>query len=56
MKIEIENSKFTGCAYCQLICPKEAIEVHFIANLNENCTGCLKCIKMCPNYAISIVD
>ena len=56
MKIEIDQSRCTGCAYCQLICQKEAIEVHLTANLDENCTRCLKCINICPNNAILVIE
>lgn len=47
----------TGCAYCYLICPNDAIKVSGKASINMKlCTLCEKCLYVCPKDAIRISD
>jgi len=45
MTIEIENKKCTGCAYCYIVCPTEAISLKIEERVSpvidtDICTRC----------------
>ena len=54
MNINIDNEKCTGCSYCMITCPEEAITLDIKKNVYpiidpEKCTKCGECIYTCPN-------
>jgi phytoene dehydrogenase-like protein/NAD-dependent dihydropyrimidine dehydrogenase PreA subunit len=54
MAITIDSTRCTGCSYCVLICPVEAITLEIGAGtwpqIDEGtCTRCGECIFVCPN-------
>ena len=55
MRIEVNETKCTGCGCCVLICPEGAVDnlPAFIARIDKDlCTECLACLDGCPNQAL----
>jgi phytoene dehydrogenase-like protein/NAD-dependent dihydropyrimidine dehydrogenase PreA subunit len=51
--MEISRDRCTGCGYCLLSCPTEAISSNGWASIDsEKCTQCGICAAVCPNDAI----
>lgn len=54
----IDAKKCIGCAYCNLLCPWEALEVapeNFINQVDENkCVRCFICLNLCPADALRV--
>jgi phytoene dehydrogenase-like protein/NAD-dependent dihydropyrimidine dehydrogenase PreA subunit len=51
--MEISRDRCTGCGYCLLSCPTEAISSNGWASIDsEKCTECGICAAVCPNDAI----
>jgi len=58
MTISIAQTRCTGCSYCVLTCPTEAITLEIEADtrprIDESCcTRCGECIYVCPNNVFS---
>jgi len=58
MTISIEKARCTGCSYCVIICPAEAITLEIEAETwpridASRCTECGECIYACPNNVFS---
>ena len=52
-EMEVDRDNCTGCGYCLLTCPAEAIESDGWASIDEErCTLCGLCPAVCPNDAI----
>jgi phytoene dehydrogenase-like protein/NAD-dependent dihydropyrimidine dehydrogenase PreA subunit len=54
MVIEIEKSRCSGCSYCMLGCPSQAISMHIEQEAwpvidASLCTECGDCLYLCPN-------
>lgn len=54
MPIAIEKARCTGCSYCVITCPTEAITLEIEAKVwpridANRCTECGACIYVCPN-------
>ena len=48
--MQLIRERCTGCAYCVLVCPDQAITNHGWAEvLGERCTDCNLCYYACPN-------
>ena len=55
MSIKIDEELCTGCGFCILACPEDAVDNRpsFLARINEElCTECLMCLDHCPNRAL----
>ncbi len=53
-KFSISAEKCTGCSYCKLNCPADAIVVrNAIAVRTGACKKCDTCVWVCPVQAIS---
>jgi phytoene dehydrogenase-like protein/NAD-dependent dihydropyrimidine dehydrogenase PreA subunit len=51
--MDVSRERCTGCGYCLLTCPAEAIESDGWASIDEErCTHCNLCAGVCPNDAI----
>ncbi|NHI93842.1 MAG: 4Fe-4S dicluster domain-containing protein [Candidatus Lokiarchaeota archaeon] len=50
--IQINEEKCSGCSYCVLTCPVDALTSYYVVEVNEKCTECKICYYNCPNYAI----
>jgi len=51
--MDVSRERCTGCGYCLLTCPAEAIESDGWASIDEeSCTHCNLCAGVCPNDAI----
>ena len=51
--MQVSRERCTGCAYCLLSCPSEAIASDGWASIDdEKCTRCGICSTVCPNDAI----
>jgi len=51
--MRIHRNRCTGCGYCLLTCPADAIESDGWASIDqEKCTACGLCSAVCPNDAI----
>ena len=50
--IEINFDNCTGCGYCALVCPFDAIVVSGKAEVTGECSECLQCVTECPVDAI----
>ena len=51
MKVKVENC--TGCGYCLLSCPQDAISSDGWAKVDENrCNDCNICVFVCPNRCL----
>ncbi len=58
MAIEIERSLCTGCSYCMLGCPEQAISIRIDQDTSPvidpaACTECGECLYLCPNNVFS---
>jgi len=58
MSITIEESRCTGCSYCVIACPEEAIQLEIKAETRprideHRCTRCGACLTICPNNVFS---
>jgi phytoene dehydrogenase-like protein/NAD-dependent dihydropyrimidine dehydrogenase PreA subunit len=58
MPIEIDPSRCTGCSYCMLGCPSQAIRIEIDHDtrpvINEGlCNDCGECEYLCPNNVFS---
>ncbi len=58
MMIGVEQGRCTGCSYCVLTCPAEAIELRIEAAVwpevdEQRCTRCGACLTVCPNNVFS---
>jgi phytoene dehydrogenase-like protein/NAD-dependent dihydropyrimidine dehydrogenase PreA subunit len=58
MAIEIEESRCSGCSYCFLGCPTQAIRLRIEKDtwpeINpDRCTECGECLYLCPNNVFS---
>jgi phytoene dehydrogenase-like protein/NAD-dependent dihydropyrimidine dehydrogenase PreA subunit len=58
MAIEIEKSRCTGCSYCMLGCPAQAISIQIEQDswpvIDAGvCTECGDCLYLCPNNVFS---
>jgi NAD-dependent dihydropyrimidine dehydrogenase PreA subunit len=51
--IEINFDNCTGCGYCALVCPFDAIVVSGKAEVTDKCFDCLECIAECQANAIA---
>lgn len=54
MTISIDKPRCTGCSYCVLGCPSEAISLQIEADTwpridESRCTRCGECLYLCPN-------
>ena len=50
----ISSEKCTGCSYCKLNCPADAIVVrNAVARRTIACNRCDTCVWVCPVQAIS---
>jgi phytoene dehydrogenase-like protein/NAD-dependent dihydropyrimidine dehydrogenase PreA subunit len=61
MAIFVDTSRCTGCSYCVLTCPVEAITLEIGADTwpridDEICTRCGECVFVCPNNVIAMPD
>jgi phytoene dehydrogenase-like protein/NAD-dependent dihydropyrimidine dehydrogenase PreA subunit len=61
MTISIAKSLCTGCSYCVIACPAEAIRLEIEADtwprIDEGrCTLCGECLYICPNNVFSAAD
>jgi phytoene dehydrogenase-like protein len=59
MTISINRADCTGCSYCVLTCPEEAITLEIEADtwprIDEGrCTRCGECVYVCPNKVFSL--
>jgi formate dehydrogenase major subunit len=58
MAVWIDEEACTGCAYCNILCPWEALEVSMESFINqvddEKCVRCLICCNLCPADALSV--
>jgi len=51
--MRVQRQRCTGCGYCLLTCPEEAISSDGWANIDEaKCTDCNLCFFVCPNDAL----
>ena len=51
MRVEVENC--TGCGYCLLSCPLDAISSDGWARVDEDlCNDCNVCFFVCPNRCL----
>ncbi len=49
----VHEERCVGCGACMPFCPKEAISVYGIAEIDEErCVNCGLCAAYCPNDAI----
>jgi phytoene dehydrogenase-like protein/NAD-dependent dihydropyrimidine dehydrogenase PreA subunit len=58
MAIDIEKSRCSGCSYCMLGCPTQAITMDIEQDVwptidAELCTECGECLYLCPNNVFS---
>jgi phytoene dehydrogenase-like protein/NAD-dependent dihydropyrimidine dehydrogenase PreA subunit len=58
MAIEIEESRCSGCSYCVLGCPTQAISMRIEKGAwpeinSDLCTECGECLYLCPNNVFS---
>ena len=58
MAIEVERSLCTGCSYCMLGCPQQAIRIEIDQDsqpfIDVNvCNECGECLYLCPNNVFS---
>ena len=58
MAIEIEESRCSGCSYCMLGCPTQAISMRIEQRArpeinSDLCTECGECLYLCPNNVFS---
>ncbi len=52
--VTVDKSRCTGCSYCTLSCPEEAIQLEIAADVwpridEQACTRCGACVYVCPN-------
>ena len=57
-KIDIAQSRCTGCSYCVIGCPSEAISLEIGQRAvpvidPQACTECGECLYLCPNNVFS---
>src|SRR4030042_6778752 len=57
-RINIEESHCTGCNYCMIGCPSEAISLQIGHRAvpvidSQICTECGECLSLCPNNVFS---
>jgi len=58
MAISVEKTRCTGCSYCVITCPAEAITLEIGAHTRprideRRCNECGECIYICPNNVFS---
>ena len=58
MAIQINKDKCTGCSYCMISCPENAISLNIDKRVapvidKKQCTQCGECIYVCPNNVFS---
>ena len=58
MAIDIERSRCSGCSYCMLGCPTNAIKMEIGVDIwptidADLCTECGECLYLCPNNVFS---
>ncbi|NPV86521.1 MAG: FAD-dependent oxidoreductase [Anaerolineae bacterium] len=56
--VKVEASQCTGCSYCTIACPAEAISLKIETSTypiidNNRCTQCGECLYICPNNVFS---
>ena len=52
--INVDENLCTGCSICVDVCPRNAITINKIAEINPSlCTGCSICVNECPTGALS---
>ena len=58
MAVWIDEEACTGCAYCNILCPWEALGVSTESFINqvddEKCVRCLICLNLCPADALGV--
>ena len=58
MSIQIQKEKCTGCSYCVITCPEDAIKLEIQESAwpkidSQACTECGECVHVCPNNVFS---
>jgi len=58
-QIQVEKDRCTGCSYCVLVCPTEAIALQIAVDTWPQveprlCTECGECVYACPNNVFSL--
>ena len=53
MAMEVKRANCTGCGYCLLSCPQDAISSDGWAKVDEErCNDCNSCFFACPNRCL----